>query len=121
MAIVSLGGLPPRGLKDGAKEVVRQWQLRRDADVAAERFDGSMRELAELVEGPGPNERRLELAVGKLARIAPTRATADLLDQFIDALDGANRSLHSSAQRDAVEALYGKALSSCVTCSAPSQ
>jgi hypothetical protein len=109
MAIVSLGGLPPRGLKDGAKEVVRQWQLRRDADVAADRLDGSVRELAELVEGPGPNERRLELAVGKLARIAPTRATADLLDQFIDALDGANRSLHSFAERDAVEALYGKA------------
>ena len=83
MAIVHLGGRRPRGLREGASEVVRQWRMRRDADVSAERIEESIHHLADLLDGPGPNERMLESAVSDLARIAPTRTTADLLDQFI--------------------------------------
>ncbi|MGZ6692846.1 MAG: hypothetical protein ACXVHQ_36245 [Solirubrobacteraceae bacterium] len=109
MAIVHLGGRRPRGVREGASEVVRQWRMRREADVSAERIEESIHHLADLLDRPGPNERMLESAVSELARIAPTRTTADLLDQFIRALDEASISLHSASDLGAVEALYARA------------
>jgi hypothetical protein len=104
MSIVALGGARPRGIKEAAEEVVRRWQ----SDELTDRVTESLRRLRDVLDGPGPNERRLEQAVAGLARVAPTRATADLLDQFVTALDGASSWLHADTppERAAVSATY---------------
>jgi hypothetical protein len=73
-----------------------------------ERLTERIRLLAEVLNGPGPNERRLEQAVAGLTRVAPTRATADLLEQFMTALDEVSDWLHAdiAPERTAVAAVY---------------
>lgn len=104
MSIVKLGGRRPRGMKDFAAEVVRRWNGQAPTDRVAE----SVRRLEEALNGPGPNVHLLEQAVAGLARVAPTRATADLLDQFVTALDAVSEWLHADTppERAAVAAVY---------------
>lgn len=104
MSIVKLGGARPRGMKEAAEEVVRRWR----GDAASGRLAESIRRLGDVLEGPGPNERRVEQAVAGLSRVAPTRATADLLDQFVLALADANNGAHADTPPEiaAVEAIY---------------
>jgi hypothetical protein len=104
MSIVKLGGARPRGIKEAAEDVVRRWK----AKGLDERLAESIRQLGEVLDGPGPNERLLEQAVAGLARVRPTRTTADLLDQFVAALREANEGTHSDTVPDlaAMAALY---------------
>lgn len=104
MSIVKLGGKPPRGMKEAAKEVVRRWR----GDPTSARLSDSIRRLAEVLGGPDPNERRLAQAVAALSRVAPTRATADLLSQFVIELGNANEATHADTPPDvtAVRGMY---------------
>ena len=105
MSIVELGGARPRGMREAADEVVRRFEAAgADADVLA----NSIRKLADVLSGPGPNVVRVERALSALAGLPPTRAGADLIARFIDALETANRWTHAPTPRPApdVEGLY---------------
>jgi hypothetical protein len=107
MSIVKLGGARPPDIREAAGEVVRRWH----ADAPPERLAESVRGLGDALIGRDPNERQLEQAVMGLSRVAPTRATADLLDQFVTALREANEGLHADTppERTAVAAAYDRA------------
>jgi hypothetical protein len=104
MSIVKLGGKPPRGMKEAAKEVVRRWR----GDPTSARLGDSIRRLDDVLGGPDPNERRLVQAVAALSRVAPTRATVDLLSQFVIELANANEATHADTPPDltAVTGIY---------------
>lgn len=105
MAIVERGGARPRGIKEAAQEVVERFRI---GGEHSQRFGEAVRRLAEVVAGPGPNEVRLERAVSDLARLPATRASADLIERFMTALDTANGYTHAATppQRADVAALY---------------
>lgn len=100
-AILEWAGTRPRGMTDAAREVVR-------------RFDGAGGDSAQLadaigrlrivLDGPGPHAERLERALSELARLPPTRATADLIERFVAALDGASVRLHAETPPTAEDA-----------------
>lgn len=104
MAIVERGGVRPRGVREAAQDVVRRWEAAGDVDQLVD----SIRRLAEVLEGPGPNAERLERALSDLAGLRPTRGSADLIERFVVALDTAARWLHARMPPAAadVAALY---------------
>src|SRR4051794_24830504 len=53
MSIIKLGGARPRGMRDAANDLVSRWQ----AGARAESLEESVHRLADVLEGPGPNER----------------------------------------------------------------
>ncbi len=96
MSIVELGGVRPLGMRDAADEVVRRFEAAgADTDALVE----SIRKLGEVLRGPGPNVVRVERALSALAGLPPTRASADLITRFIDALDMANTWTHGETPR----------------------
>jgi hypothetical protein len=105
MSIVERGGARPRGVGDAAREVVRRFEA---TGADSDRLADSIRKLAEVLDGPGPNAERLARLLGELARLPPTRASADLIDRFVTALDAANRWTHALQPplADDVIALY---------------
>ena len=110
IALVSLGGERLPGVGETAREVVRRWSLAEDGRLAWDAVGQAVSELIAALEGPGPNERRLESAVARIARERPTRATADLLEQYMRILDAANAALHAEISADAAGELYERAL-----------
>jgi hypothetical protein len=105
MAIVERGGARPRGMTDAAQDVVRRFDA---AAADPDQLADSIRRLAEVLKGPGPNAERLERALSELARLPPTRASADLIERFIAALETANKWVHARMPPAAadVAALY---------------
>jgi hypothetical protein len=104
-SIVALGGAPPRGMRDAADNVVRRFET---AGTDANPLADSIRKLADVVRGPGPNAVRVERALSGLAGLPPTRASADLITRFIVALDTCNEWTHAPSPRPPpdVVALY---------------
>jgi hypothetical protein len=107
MSIVERGGARPRGVGEAASEVVRRFDATGADHV---HLAESIRKLAEVLEGPGPSGERLARVLGELARLPPTRASADLIDRFLAALKTANVWTHAPEppQVDDVVALYGE-------------
>jgi hypothetical protein len=69
-------------------DVVRRFK---GASVDTHVLADSVRRLADVLEGPGPNAQRLVRAVSDLGRLPPTPVSADLIERFITALDTAAR------------------------------
>jgi phage-related minor tail protein len=67
IALVSLGGQHLQGVGETAREVVRRWSLAKDGRLARDAVGQAIAELKAALEGPGPNERRLESAVARIA------------------------------------------------------
>ena len=109
MSIVELGGVRPVGMRDAADEVVRRFEA---AGSGTDALVESIRKLGEVLRGPGPNVVRVERALSALAGLPPTRASADLITRFIDALGLANAWTHAETPRPIpeVEALYEKTI-----------
>jgi hypothetical protein len=110
MSLVALGGQRLTGVGEAAREVVRRSDLAQRGRLSQDGVDEAIASLAATIERPGSNERRLELAVLRVARERPTRATADLLDQFVRVLDTANAGLHAEITADTAEDLYERAV-----------
>ncbi|WP_156028186.1 hypothetical protein [Candidatus Solirubrobacter pratensis] len=105
MSIVERGGARPYGMGEAARDVVRRFAA---VGAGRDRLADSIRKLAEVLDGPGPHAERLARVVGELARLPPTRASADLIERFVVALGAANAGTHATSPPPAedVIALY---------------
>ena len=75
MSIIERGGPRPRGVGEAAREVVRRFAA---AGADRDRLADSIRKCRG-ARWPGPNAERLARVLGELARLPPTRASADLI------------------------------------------
>jgi hypothetical protein len=110
MSLVALGGPRQAGVGEAAERAVNAWRLSRSGSERAEPLEEAMRRLEQELAGPGPNERRLESAISRLARRRPTRTSADLLDRFMSLLETVNGALHSSVEISVAADLHDGAL-----------
>ncbi len=94
MSLLDLGGRRKRNTGDAAREVVQCARRVRDQRASQETLLEAAQKLEAALEGPGPHSERLERVITTLARRAPVRAQADLLDAYIDALAALNDALH---------------------------
>ncbi len=91
-------------LKVRAEKVVTTWKLPRDEGGAEENLEAAVGDLELAL--PNPNEERLENAIRSTARRKPQRGDSDLIKQFLDNLEDANKGLHRGIGRtQAAEAL----------------
>jgi hypothetical protein len=91
-------------LKERAEKVITTWKLPRDGAGSEENLEAAIRDL-ELALG-NPNEERLEDAIRITAHRKPQRGDADLIRQFLDNLEGANRGLHQGTDKARATELY---------------
>lgn len=110
MSLVALGGERKRGVREAAEDVVRRSRAVREGGADVSTLSASIARLDAALTGPGPNERRLEIAITQVARRRPTRSSADLLEQFSVLLDAVSTALHSTITRDEAARLYERTL-----------
>ncbi len=84
--------------------MITTWKLPRDEGGSEENLEAAVGGL-ELALG-NPNEERLEDAVRIMARRKPQRGDADLIRQFLDNLEDANRGLHRGIDLTRATKLY---------------
>ncbi len=110
MSLLDLGGRRKRNTGDAAREVVEAARRVRDQRASPETLLEATRKLEVALEGPGPHSERLEHVITTLARRAPVRSQADLLDAYIDALADLNDALHGDVALTTAVELHTKAV-----------
>jgi len=91
-------------LKVRAEKVITTWRLPRDEGGAEENLEAAVGDLELALANP--NEERLENAIRSTARRKPQRGDADLIKQFLDNLEDANKGLHRGISRIQAAELY---------------
>lgn len=102
--LLDIGGVKRSMLKGRAEKVITTWKLPRDEGGSEENLEAAVGDL-ELALG-NPNEERLENAIRSTARRKPQRGDADLIKQFLDNLEDANKGLHRGIGRTQAAELY---------------
>jgi hypothetical protein len=110
MSLLDLGGRRKRNTDDAAREVVEIARRVRDQRASPETLLEATQKLEVALEGPGPHSERLERVITTLARRAPVRAQADLLDAYIEALADLNNALHGDVALATAVELHASAL-----------
>lgn len=104
MSLLDLGGKRKRDMTDAARKVVETAKRLRESQTSPEALLDATQTLEAALAGSGPHNERLERVITGLARRAPARAEADLLDSYVEALADLNNALHGDVTlTDAVE------------------
>jgi hypothetical protein len=98
MSLLDLAGPPSRDMTDAARQVVETADRVRTGRAAPETLYQAAERLDAALAAPGPHARRLVSVITALARRAPARAEADLLDRYIDVLRAVNSALHGEVE-----------------------
>jgi hypothetical protein len=110
MSLLDLGGRRKRNTNDAAREVVESARCVRDQRASPETLLEATQKLEAALEGPGPHSERLERVITTLARRAPVRSQADLLDAYIEVLADLNDALHGDVAIATAVELHASAL-----------
>lgn len=110
MSLLDLGGRRKRNTNDAAREVVESARCVRDQRASPETLLEATQKLEAALEGPGPHSERLERVITTLARRAPVRSQADLLDAYIEVLADLNDALHGDVPIATAVELHASAL-----------
>jgi hypothetical protein len=110
MSLLDLAGPPSRDMTDAARQVVETADRVRAGRAAPETLYQAAERLDVALAGPEPHARRLVSVITALARRAPARAEADLLDRYIDVLRAVNSALHGEVELPVARELLGSAL-----------
>jgi hypothetical protein len=110
MSLLELAGPPSRDMTLAARRVVETADRVRAGRAAPETLYEAAERLDAALAGPGPHARRLESVITALARRAPARAEADLLDRYIEVLRAVGSALHSDVELQAARELLDRAI-----------
>jgi hypothetical protein len=110
MSLLDLAGPPSRDMTDAARQVVETADRVRAGRAAPETLYQAAERLDAALAGPGPHAQRLVSVITALARQAPARAEADLLDRYIDVLRAVNSALHGEVELEVARELLDRAL-----------
>ncbi len=110
MSLLDIGGKRSRDVGDAAERVVEVAKRVREERTSTETLLEATQTLEAALAGPGPHARRLERAITAIARRAPARTTADLLDAYVDVLGDVNTALHSDVTLNAASALHERSV-----------
>jgi hypothetical protein len=102
--LLDIGGVKRSMLKGRAEKVITTWKLPRDEGGSEENLEAAVGDLELALANP--NEERLENAIRSTAHRKPQRGDADLIKQFLDNLEDANKGLHRGIDRTQAAALY---------------
>ncbi len=103
-ALLDIGGVKRSMLKARAEKVITTWKLPRDEGGSEENLEAAVGDMELALANP--NEERLENAIRSTARRKPQRGDADLIKQFLDNLEDANKGLHRGMGRTQAAELY---------------
>jgi hypothetical protein len=109
-SVLDLGGRRTQDMTDAARQVVETANRLRSERGSSETLLEAITALEAALEGPGPHARRLESVITTLARRAPARAEADLLDRYVEILSAVSGALHGDIDIERARELLARAL-----------